>query len=89
MNLFSSGMLDFKAKVSDPRFNVLHLILCCYGYNMHVEGLLPANFCLVTLLSLELLIAVRKILPAACLNGKQMKTLLRQSSQCIENAPIH
>ena len=35
----------------DPR--VFHLILRSYDYNMHVEGLLPANLCLVTLLSFE------------------------------------
>ena len=29
-----------------------HFVLPIYNYNMHVEGLLPANLCLVTLLSL-------------------------------------
>ena len=31
----------------------LHLMLHSSNYNMHVEGLLPANLCLVTLLSSE------------------------------------
>ena len=30
-----------------------HLILRTYDYHMHVEGLLPANLCLITLLSSE------------------------------------
>ena len=32
---------------------MFNLILCSDDYNVHVEGLLPANLCLVTLLSLE------------------------------------
>ena len=30
---------------------MFHLILRSYDYNMHVEGFLPANLCLVILLS--------------------------------------
>ena len=30
---------------------LIYYILRSYDYNMHVEGLLPANFCLVTVLS--------------------------------------
>ena len=36
--------------------SVLHteiILLNLYDYNMHVEGLLPANLCLVTFLSSE------------------------------------
>ena len=42
-----------KGKVSAPRFDFVHLILHFYDYNMDVEVLLPANLCLVTLLSSE------------------------------------
>ena len=35
------------------RFHFIHLIFHSYDYNMHVEGLVPANLCLVTLLSSE------------------------------------
>ena len=42
-----------KVRVSDPRLYFVHLILCCYDYNVHVEGLLPANLCSVTFLSSE------------------------------------
>ena len=42
--------LYFKAMVPYPRF---HLLIHSYDYNMYVEGLLPANLSLVTLLSLE------------------------------------
>ena len=38
---------------------------------MHVEGLLPVNLCLVTVLRSEQLFAVSKILPATLSNGKQ------------------
>ena len=34
-------------------FLFFHLMLHSFDYNVHVEGLLPANLCLVTLLSLE------------------------------------
>ena len=36
-----------------PRLNLFHLISCSYDYNLHVEGLLSANLCLVTLLRSE------------------------------------
>ena len=34
-------------------FISFQLILCSYDYNVHVEGLLPASLCLVTLLNME------------------------------------
>ena len=42
-----------KVRVTATKFNFYHLILRSYNYNMHVEGLLPDNCYLVTLLSLE------------------------------------
>ena len=42
-----------KDEVPAPRFYFVHFTLHTYDYKIHVEGLLPANLCLVTLLSLE------------------------------------
>ena len=43
-------MLNFVAR-APVSAGFLKLMLRSYDYNMHVEGLLPANLCLVTLLS--------------------------------------
>ena len=43
-----------KARVLGPKFFRFHLILRSYDYNMHVEGLLSASVCLVTLLFIKL-----------------------------------
>ena len=44
-------VLPLKARMIAPRFYILHLILSTYDYNIHVECLLPANLCFVTLLN--------------------------------------
>ena len=46
--LFDKAYIN--ARMLGPRF---HLILHSYDCNMHVEGLLPANVCLVTSLTSE------------------------------------
>ena len=50
---FNINMLIFLliARMPAPRFYLCHLVLRSYDYNLHVAGLLPANSCLVTLLS--------------------------------------
>jgi len=45
----------FKVGVPAPGF-YFDIILLSYDYNMHIEGLLPANLCLVTLLSSDIAI---------------------------------
>ena len=44
---------ELKASVPNLRFINFHLIIYSYEYNMHIGSLLPANLCLVTLLSSE------------------------------------
>ena len=54
LNMKGDRLFDqvyIKARVAAPRFFLL--ILHFYDYNMHIEGLLPANLCLATLLSSE------------------------------------
>ena len=46
-----STSITVKGRVAAPRFNIFHL--CFYDYNMHVEGLLPANLCLYTVLRMQ------------------------------------
>ena len=50
------GEDTLQAGAPAPRFYFFSFnILCSYDYNMHVEGLLPARLCLVTLLNSELI----------------------------------
>ena len=50
--------LYINARVPTPRFYLINLILRSYDCNMHVEGLLPANLCLVALFNLGTMFAV-------------------------------
>ena len=45
-------LAPINVRVTTPRFSFF-MYYYVHDYNMHVEGLLPANLCLVTLLSLE------------------------------------
>ena len=62
--LLNVAMWLFTTRIPALGF-IFHLILRSYDYN--VEGQLPANLCLVTILS-----PVLKIPPATCSNGKQI-----------------
>ena len=42
----------FTARVLASKFYFFRVILCSYDYSMHVEGLLPANLCLVNLFNI-------------------------------------
>ena len=45
------AFLIVNATVAALGFHFFHLILRSYDYNIHVESLLPASLCLVTLLN--------------------------------------
>ena len=50
-NLSYYKCMFLTARVTPPMFHFVHLILHFYDYNMCIESLLPANLCLVTLLT--------------------------------------
>ena len=47
------GTLQLKGELPAAWCNFVYIILRSYDYNIHVEGLMYASLCLITLLSLE------------------------------------